>query len=63
MKFGTALKNQLKQEGMSVDNLAEKLGVTKQAVHSWIRGETKPAQEKLPAIRKETGLNLNELEF
>ena len=49
------------QRGMSQDELAEKIMVTRQAVSRWENGETVPNTETLKLLSKEFGVSINTL--
>ena len=50
-----------KQQGLSQEELAEKLGVSRQAVSKWERSEASPDTDNLIALAKIYGLSLDEL--
>ena len=50
MTFGEKLQKLRSREGLSQDALAERLGVTRQAVSKWERDETMPEAEKIVRI-------------
>lgn len=50
-----------KQQGLSQEELAEKLGVSRQAVSKWERSEASPDTDNLIALAKLYGLSLDEL--
>lgn len=50
-----------KQQGLSQEELAEKLGVSRQAVSKWERSEASPDTDNLIALAKIYGLTLDEL--
>ena len=52
-----------KQQGLSQEELAEKLGVSRQAVSKWERSEASPDTDNLIALAKIYGLTLDELIF
>lgn len=52
-----------KKQGLSQEELAEKLGVSRQAVSKWERGEASPDTDNLIALAKIYGLSLDELIF
>lgn len=54
----TALR---KKEGLSQNEIAEKLFVTRQAVSRWEQGDTVPEIETLQAISKLFGVTINDL--
>jgi transcriptional regulator with XRE-family HTH domain len=49
-EFGTWLARQLRREGISQAELAERLDVTRAAVSAWVTGRAEPRPEKLRAI-------------
>lgn len=50
-----------KQHGLSQDELAEKLNVSRQAVSKWERSESSPDTDNLIALAKLYGISLDEL--
>ena len=52
-----------KQHNLSQEELAEKLGVSRQAVSKWERSEASPDTDNLIALAKIYGLSLDELVF
>lgn len=48
--FGSWLARQLRREGISQADLADKLNVTRAAVSAWVTGRAEPRPEKLRAI-------------
>lgn len=52
-----------KANGLSQEELAEKIGVSRQAVSKWERGETSPDTENLIALAKLYNTSLDELIF
>lgn len=50
-----------KQAGLSQEALAEKLGVSRQAVSKWERSESSPDTDNLIALAKLYGVSLDEL--
>ena len=49
------------QRGLSQDELAEKIMVTRQAVSRWENGETVPNTETLKLLSKEFDVSINTL--
>ena len=49
------------QKGMSQDELAEKVFVSRQAVSRWENGETIPNMETLKLLSKEFNVSINKL--
>lgn len=52
-----------KEKGLSQEELAEKLGVSRQAVSKWERSEASPDTDNLIALAKIYGLSLDELVY
>ena len=52
-----------KQQGLSQEELAEKLGVSRQAVSKWERSEASPDTDNLIALAKIYGMSLDELVY
>ena len=52
MKFSEKLMNLRKSKGMSQENLAEKLNVTRQTVSKWELDQTTPDLNKLIELSK-----------
>jgi transcriptional regulator with XRE-family HTH domain len=50
MDFAEKLQNYRKQKGMSQENLAEAIGVSRQAVSKWESGQSYPETEKMIAL-------------
>ncbi|MNM59057.1 HTH-type transcriptional regulator Xre [compost metagenome] len=50
MDFAEKLQNYRKQKGMSQENLAEAIGVSRQAVSKWESGQSYPETDKLIAL-------------
>ena len=50
-----------KQAGLSQEALAEKLGVSRQAVSKWERSESSPDTDNLIALARLYGVSLDEL--
>lgn len=50
-----------KAAGMTLQDLADKLGITGAAVGMWERGETLPAADKLPEISAALGCTIDDL--
>lgn len=61
MTFAEQLKTLRKQTGFSQEKLAEKLGVSRQAVTKWETGAGTPELENLTAISTLFGVSLDEL--
>ena len=59
MKFGDKLTLLRKREGLSQEELGEKLTVTRQTVSKWELGQTKPDTDKLMEISKLLNVDFN----
>jgi len=59
----TALREWLRDTGMSQSDLARELGVTRQAVSAWLRGKSKPGLGKLLALDDLSGGRLGPRNF
>jgi len=60
-KYADRLVELRKKNGLSQDELAEKLNVSRQAVSNWERGESLPDTENLIALSKIYGVSIDEL--
>lgn len=61
MKFGDKLCKLRKKEGLSQEELGEKLNVTRQTVSKWELGQSKPDTDKLIELCNLLGVNVNDL--
>ncbi|NLW70968.1 MAG: helix-turn-helix transcriptional regulator [Eubacteriaceae bacterium] len=61
MGFSENLKQLRKDRGLSQEDLAELLGVSRQAVSKWEQGEGYPEAEKLLFMSKELNISLDSL--
>lgn len=61
MTLGEKLRNARKQEGLSQEQLSEKLGVSRSAVAKWETDNGIPDISNLIALSDEFGLSLDEL--
>ena len=61
MEFGNRLYELRKQKGLSQEDLANKLNVTRQTVSKWETGDSTPDMEKLTALGELFGISLDEL--
>ena len=63
MTFGEKLQRLRAQAGLSQDQLAELLDVSRQAVSKWERSEAMPEAEKLVRISRQFGVSTDYLLF
>ena len=61
IEFGNRLADLRKEKGYSQDDLAEKLGVSRQAISKWERGEATPDTNNLIALASLYGVSLDTL--
>lgn len=61
MEFNNKLYNLRKQKGLSQEELASRLNVSRQTVSKWEVGESTPDMEKLAAISELFEVSLDEL--
>lgn len=61
MEFSNRLYELRKQKGLSQEELAGKLNVTRQTISKWEIGDSTPDMEKLIAISELFGISLDEL--
>ncbi len=61
LELGNRLAAMRKEKGYSQEELAEKLGVSRQAVSKWERGEASPDTDNLIALANLYGVTLDEL--
>lgn len=61
IQFGNRLAQLRKQNGYSQESLAEKLGLSRQAISKWERGESTPDTDTLIMLAKLYGVSLDEL--
>ena len=61
LEIGQRLAEMRKQAGLSQEALAEKLGISRQAVSKWERAESAPDTDNLIALSKLYGVSLDEL--
>ncbi len=59
--FGEKICESRHKCGLTQDQLAERLGVSAQAVSKWERGESMPDSVLLPIIAKELGVSIDSL--
>ena len=58
---GATLKSLRKGRRLTLRSLAQKLGVTYQAVHNWEKGMNVPSADLLPVIAQELGCEVGDL--
>ena len=61
MKFNEKLIKLRKEQGLSQEELGEKLNVTRQTVSKWELGETTPEMSKLLEMANVFGVSVDEL--
>ena len=61
MEFHNKLYNLRKQKGLSQEELANRLNVSRQTISKWEVGDSTPEMEKLIAISDMFGISLDEL--
>ncbi len=60
-RIGLAISHHRRRVGISVKSLADCLGVSRQTVHAWERGEHAPETHRLPDIAKALKMSFAEL--
>ena len=61
MKLGEKISELRKKQGLSQEQLGEKINVTRQTISNWELGETSPNPEQLKLISKELKISIDEL--
>ena len=61
MSVSEILKNIHEKNNLTQDQIAERVGVTRQAVSRWETGETQPNTEMLKVLSKEFNVSINTL--
>lgn len=61
MKFGDMISKLRKKGRLSQEQLAEKIGVTRQTISNWELGETQPNPEQLKLLSKTFNISIDEL--
>lgn len=59
--FGEKLLNLRKKKGLSQEELAEKLNITRQTISNWELNQTSPDAKELKLLSKEFGVSIDEL--
>ena len=63
MKIKFTIKTWRRLANLSQEQLAQKLGVTKQTVFNWEKGTHKPHKHTLQAMADIYGIEVSEIEF
>ena len=61
MEIGKKIMDLRKKNGLSQEELAEKVGVARQTISKWELGETSPNPEQLKLLSKELNISIDEL--
>lgn len=61
MRLGEKVCDLRKKQGLSQEQLGEKINVTRQTISNWELGETSPNPEQLKLISKELKISIDEL--
>ena len=61
MKLGDKILELRKKQGLSQEELGEKIDVTRQTISNWELGETSPNTEQLKLLSKELNVSIDEL--
>lgn len=61
MKLGENILMRRKKQGLSQEQLGEKVNVTRQTISNWELGETAPNPEQLKRLSKALGVSIDEL--
>ena len=61
MSVAVILKNIREKNNLTQDQMAERVGVTRQAVSRWETGETQPNTEMLKVLSREFNVSINTL--
>ena len=61
IELGNRLAELRKKHGLSQEELADQLGVSRQAVSKWERGEASPDTDNLIELARIYGISLDEL--
>lgn len=57
MEFSQKLKNARELKNLSVDDLAEKMSVSRQTVYDWESGKSEPRKAKLDKLKQILGMD------
>ena len=61
MALGNKILEYRKRNGLSQEQLADKINVTRQTISNWELGETQPNSEQLKMLSKEFSISIDEL--
>ena len=61
MKLGDKILELRKKQGLSQEELGEKIDVTRQTISNWELGETSPNPDQLKLLSKELNISIDEL--
>lgn len=61
MTLGERIVHYRKRQGLSQEQLSQRLGVSRQSVSKWERDESLPEADKLPLLAKTLGVSLDTL--
>ena len=61
MTLGERIVHYRKRQGLSQEQLSQRLGVSRQSVSKWERDESLPEADKLPLLAKTLGVSLDAL--
>lgn len=61
MKLGDKILELRKKQGLSQEELGEKIDVTRQTISNWELGETNPNPDQLKLLSKELNISIDEL--
>ena len=61
MKLGDKILELRKKQGLSQEELGEKIDVTRQTISNWELGETNPNPDQLKLLSKELKVSIDEL--
>lgn len=59
--FGKRLEQLRKGKGMTLSDVAERLGVSKPTVWAWEKGKAKPIEDRFPSLARVLGIEQDEL--
>ncbi|QIG55446.1 helix-turn-helix domain-containing protein [Altererythrobacter sp. BO-6] len=61
LAFGKMLEQQRKARGLTLEQVASRLGVSKPTVWAWEKGKARPLDDRYPAIAEVLGLSVSDL--